>query len=53
VEVLGNVAPAHSVWTVLQSLDETERRDDGADWVEEVGRNLFFNSRAKGTPGGW
>ena len=36
----------------LQSLDETERRNDNVDWVEEVGRNLFFNSRVKGRPGG-
>jgi len=38
--------------TVLQSPDETERRDDNGDWVEEVGRNLFFNSRVKGRPVG-
>ena len=44
--------PAHCLQAVLQSLDETERRNDNGDWVEEVGRNLFFNSPVKGRPGG-
>ena len=47
-EVQSKEAPAHGLQTVLQSPDEKERRDDDGDWVEEVGRNLFFNSPVKG-----
>ena len=50
--VQGSEAPARGVEAVLLSLDETEKRDNGGDWVEEVGRNLFFNSRVKGRPVG-